>query len=103
MKSIVENLTFKLIYDKCFLLISMKAKRFNLREPWYTKGLAKYKSKRYKLYIQVIPLIPLNLPLKMLISRTKTDLLLLFEMLSVYIMKNNFKNLNQILRPRGGY
>ena len=29
--------------------------------------------------------------------------LILFELLSVYIMKNNFKNLNQILRPRGGY
>ena len=43
MKSIVEN--FTLIYDKCFLLRSMKAKGFNLREPWYTKGLAKYKSK----------------------------------------------------------
>ena len=31
---------------------------------------------------------------------TKTDLLILFELLSVYIMKNN---LNQMLRPRGGY
>ena len=40
--------------DKCFLLRSMKAKRFNLREPLYTKGLAKSKRKRYKLYIQVI-------------------------------------------------
>ena len=53
MKSIVEN--FTLIDDKCFLLRSMKAKRFNLRELWYTKGLAISKRKRYKLYIQVIP------------------------------------------------
>ena len=29
--------------------------------------------------------------------------LILFEFLSVYIMKNNFKTFNQILRPRGGY
>ena len=29
--------------------------------------------------------------------------LILFELLSVYIMKNNFKDLNQMLRPRGGY
>ena len=33
----VEN--FTLIYDKCFLLRTMKARRFNLREPWFTKGL----------------------------------------------------------------
>ena len=52
MKSIVEN--FNLIYDKCFLLRSMKGKRFNLLEPWYTKGLAISKRKRYKLHIQVI-------------------------------------------------
>ena len=29
------------IYDKCFPLRKMKAKRFNLRKPWFTKGLAK--------------------------------------------------------------
>ena len=29
----------------------MKAKRFNVREPWYAKGLAKSKRKTYKLYM----------------------------------------------------
>ena len=40
---------FTLIYDKCFLLRAMKARRLNLREPWFTKGLAKSKRKKYKL------------------------------------------------------
>ena len=29
------------IYDKSFPLRKMKAKRFNLRKPWFTKSLAK--------------------------------------------------------------
>ena len=38
------------IYDKCFPLRKMKAKRFNLRKPWFTKGLAKSIRKKNKLY-----------------------------------------------------
>ena len=38
------------IYDKCFPLRKMKAKRFNLRKPWFTKGLAKFIRKKNKLY-----------------------------------------------------
>ena len=34
----------------------------------------------------------LTLPMKMHINRTKTNLLILFELLSVYIMKNKLKN-----------
>ena len=100
MKSIVEN--FTLIYDKCFLLRSMKAKRFNVREPWYTKGLAKSKRKRCKSYLQVIPY---NAPKSSIGNAYKSykNTLILFELLSVYVMKNNFKNLNQMLRPLGGY
>ena len=37
------------IYDKCFPLRKMKAKRFNLRKPWFTKGLAKSMRKKNKL------------------------------------------------------
>ena len=38
------------IYDKCFPLRKMKAKRFNLRKPWFTKGLAKSIRKKNMLY-----------------------------------------------------
>ena len=38
------------IYDKCFPLRKMKAKRFNLRKPWFIKGLAKSIRKKNKLY-----------------------------------------------------
>ena len=38
------------IYDKCFPLRKMKAKWFNLRKPWFTKGLAKSIRKKNKLY-----------------------------------------------------
>ena len=41
------------IYDKCFPLRKMKAKRFNLRKPSFTKGLAK--SIRTKNVISVFP------------------------------------------------
>ena len=34
------------ICDKCFPLRKMKAKRFNLRKPWFTKGLAKSISRK---------------------------------------------------------
>ena len=37
-------------YDKCFPLRKMKAKRFNLRKPWFTKGLAKSIRKKNMLY-----------------------------------------------------
>ena len=46
MKSIVENLTFKLIYDNCFLLRSMKAKGFNqFVNPGILKALLNIKVK----------------------------------------------------------
>ena len=56
------NLSLKnyFIYDQCFLLRTMRAKRFNFRES----------------------LIPLILPQKMLISRIKATFLVLFELLS---------------------
>ena len=38
------------ICDKCFQLRKMKAKRFNLRKPWFTKGLAKSISRKNMLY-----------------------------------------------------
>ena len=38
------------IYDKCFPLRKMKVKRFNLRKPWFTKGLAKSIRKKNMLY-----------------------------------------------------
>ena len=60
------------IYDQCFLLRTMKAKRFNLRES----------------------LTPLILPQKMLISRIKAKLLVVFELLN---------DVNQMLRPRGEF
>ena len=38
------------IYDKCFPLRKVKAKRFNLRKTWFTKGLAKSVKKKNMLY-----------------------------------------------------
>ena len=37
-------------YDRCFPLKRKKAKRFNLRKPWFTKGLAKSVKKKNMLY-----------------------------------------------------
>ena len=34
------------IYDKCFPLRKVKAKRFNLCKPWFTKGLARSVKKK---------------------------------------------------------
>ena len=78
------------IYDKCFPLRKMKAKRFNLRKPWFTEGLAKSIWKKNMLYQSFLnnP----NSSNEKHISRTKTNLLILFELLSVYIMKNKLKN-----------
>ena len=68
----------------------MKAKRFNLRKPWFTKGLDKSIRKKNMLYQSFLD--NPNSPMKMHISRTKTNLIILFELLSVYIMKNKLKN-----------
>ena len=38
------------IYVKCFPLRKMKAKRFNLHKPWFTKGLAQSIRAKTKLY-----------------------------------------------------
>ena len=38
------------IYDKCFPRRRVKAKRFNLRKTWFTKGLAKSVKKQNMLY-----------------------------------------------------
>ena len=38
------------IYDRCFPLKKMKAERFKLRKPWFTKGLAKSVKKKNMLY-----------------------------------------------------
>ena len=40
----------KYVYDRCFPLKRKKAKRFNLRKPWFTKGLAKSVKKKNMLY-----------------------------------------------------
>ena len=50
----------------------MKVKWFNLRKPWFTKGLPKIISKK-KCYISLSLITP-TLPLKMDISRTKNKL-----------------------------
>ena len=41
------------IYDKCFPLRKVKAKRFNLRKPWFTKGPSKSVQKKmlYKCFL----------------------------------------------------
>ena len=59
---------FTLIYDKCFLLRTMKARRFSLREPWFTKGLAKCKGRNISYKSHSLILIPLTLSPKMLIK-----------------------------------
>ena len=74
------------IYDKCFPLRKVKAKRFNLRKTWFTKSLAKSVKKIF--YISV-SLITLTLPMKTHISHIKTNLPILFELLSVYITKTH--------------
>ena len=92
---------FTLIYDKCFLLRTMKARRFNLREPWFTKGLAKSKRKKYKLYKSF-----LNTPNSSTQNADNSydSFVVHFELQSVYIMKKkNLKNFNQMLRPRGEF
>ena len=38
------------IYDRCFPLKRKKVKQFNLRKPWFTKGLAKSVKKKNMLY-----------------------------------------------------
>ena len=94
---------FTLIYDKCFLLRTMKARRFSLREPWFTKGLAKCKRKKYKLY-KSFPNI--NTPNSSTENADNSyhSFVIHFELQrSVYIMKKNLKNLNQMLRPRGEF
>mgnify|MGYP007058288770 FL=1 len=75
---------FTLIYDKCFLLRTMKARRFNLREPWFTKGLAKSKRKKYKLYKSF-----LNTPNSSTENADNSydSFVIHFELQSVYIMK----------------
>ena len=53
---------FVAIYDRCFPLKRKKAKRFNLRKPWFTKGLAKSVKKKnmwYKCLLKV-PITPQN-------------------------------------------
>ena len=77
------------IYDKCFPLRKVKAKRFNLRKTWFTKSLDKSVKKIF--YISV-SLIALTLPMKTHISHIKTSLPILFELLSVYITNNTLKN-----------
>ena len=94
---------FTLIYDKCFLLRTMKARRFSLREPWFTKGLAKCKRKEYTLY-KSFPNI--NTPNSSTENADNSyhSFVIPFELQrSVYIMKKNLKNLNQMLRPRGEF
>ena len=62
MKSIVEK--FTLICDKCFLFRTMEAKRYNFREPWFTKDLAKSKRNRYVIHSShslVSPTFPLKM------------------------------------------
>ena len=94
---------FTLIYDKCFLLRTMKARRFSLREPWFTKGLAKCKGRNISYTSHSLILIPLTLPLKMLITRT-TALSFRSSCKEAFILwKKNLKNLNQMLRPRGEF
>ena len=46
--------TYISIYDKCFPLRKVKAKRFNLRTPWFIKGLAKFVKKKNMLYIKCL-------------------------------------------------
>ena len=77
---------FTLIYDKCFLLRTMKARRFSLREPWFTKGLAKCKRKKYKLY-KSFPNI--NTPNSSTENADNSyhSFVIHFELQSVYIMK----------------
>ena len=70
--------------------VSIKAKWINLRKPWFTKGLLNPQGRKI-CYIS-LSLITLTLPMKMHISRTKTNLLILFELLSVHIMKNKLKS-----------
>ena len=60
-----EKFTF--IYDTCFLLRTMKARRFNLREPGLVKALLNLKGRNITYTSH--SLIPLTLPLKMLITR----------------------------------
>ena len=38
-------------YDRCFPLKRKKVKRFNLRKPWFTKGLAKSVKKKNMLLV----------------------------------------------------
>ena len=80
----------------------MKAKRFNFGKPWFTKGLAKSIRKRNMLYQSFLN-NPNSSNENVNISRTKTNLLILFELLSVYIMKNKVKNLNQMSKPLGKF
>ena len=94
---------FTLIYDKCFLLRTMKARRFSLREPWFTKGLAKSKRKKYKLY-KSFPNINTRNSSTENADNSYHSFVIHFELQSAYIMKKkNLKNLNQMLRPRGEF
>ena len=87
------------IYDKSFPLRKMKAKRFNLRGPWFTKGLAKSIRKKNMLYQSF-----LNNHNSSSENAYKSykNILILFELLSFYIMKNKsnvnatWKVLNEI-------
>ena len=58
---------FTLIYDRCFLLRTVKARRFNLREPGLAKALLNLKGRNISCTSH--SLIPLTRPLKMLITR----------------------------------
>ena len=73
-----------------FPLGKVKAKRFYLRKTWFTKSPAKSVKKIF--YISV-SLITLTLPMKTHISHIKTNLPILFELLSVYITKNTLKKI----------
>ena len=79
----------------------MKARRLNLREPWFTKGLAKSKRKKYKLYKSFV-----NTPNSSTENADNSydSFVIHFELQSVYMMKiKNLKTLNQMLRPRGEF
>ena len=91
---------FTLIYDKCFLLRTMKARRFNLREPGLLKALLNLKGRNISYTSHSS--IPLTLPLKMLITRM-TALSFTSSCKAFILWKKNLKNLNQMLRPRGEF
>ena len=68
----------------------MKARRFNLREPWLTKGLAKSKRKKYKLYKSFLNTSNSSTQNA---DNSYDSCVVHFELQSVYIMKKKLEKL----------